>query len=876
MKRARRALQGLDDDIRDHIAREMQDNLDRGMPPDEARRQAMLSFGNVALVKEHTRAVWVWQWLEQLVQDSRYAIRTLRRRPGYAAVAILTLALGIGANTAVFSIANAVLLQPLPYPDASRLFVIHEQHPAPVLRTRLSAANLLDLQREARAFEALGAYIGTGFTLSGRGEPEFVVGQMISAELLDALGVQPLFGRRFRPDENEGGRDQVMILSHPLWLRRYGGDSAIVGQTITANGKPYIVIAVMPAGFDFPHKRYQLWVPFAFRNNAQGMVNRSARFLQVAGRLRDGISPEQAQAELATIARRLEEAYPGENADSTMRMASLTDETVGDVRTALVLLVSAVGFVLLIACANVTNLLLAHASTREREMSVRAALGGSRARVVRQLLTETLVLYGAGACAGILMAAWGLGTLIALSPQDIPRLDRTRLDLTTLAFTLGTTLVAGIVSGLIPALQAASRATAQHLRAAARTMTADRASRRARAVLVAAEVALALMLMVGAGLAARTLLQLQRVDTGLNADGVLTFNLVPPEASYPNGDSVRRFHREAIEELSVQPGAVFVGATSHLPLSGQNVENRVTPEGWTPRSPNQSAVAGLRGIAGRYVAAIGARVTAGRAFTDADTATSQLVAMVNEQFAGRYWPGQNAVGKRLKLGDEGSDDPWRMVVGVYADLKHAGPQAETRPEVMLPYAQTDDAWVTRWMRGLSVVMRTTADPASLVSVARGAVRSVDPSVPLVEPRPMTTLVLDSVAQPRFRSTLLLSFAGLAVLLAIVGIYGVVAFIVEQRSHEISVRVALGAPRASVLGLILRQGSIPVVIGVAMGLAGAFGLGRAMEELLFNVEPADPVTFIAMPALLAAVAFAACVVPAWRALAVQPVSALRAE
>jgi putative ABC transport system permease protein len=809
-------------------------------------------------------------------QDVRYAFRSLGEHRSFAAVAVLTLALGIGANTAIFSIVNAVLLQPLPYRDASRLFVIYEQHPAPVLRTRLSAENFLDLQREARSFEALGGYIGTGFTLSGRGEAEFVTGQMISAELLDALDVQPLFGRPFRPEENEGGRDQVMLLGYALWQRRYGADPAIVGRTITANGKPYTVIGVMPPGFEFPNKRYQLWVPFAFRSNAQGMVNRTARFLQVAGRLRDGISPEQARAELTTIARRLEEAYPRENADSTMRMASLIEETVGNVRSTLLLLLSAVGFVLLIACANVTNLLLARASTREREIAVRTALGASRARLVRQLLTETLVLYGTGACAGMLLAAWGLDALIALSPGDIPRLDQTRLDSTTLAFTLGITLVTGLVFGLVTALQATKRTPAEHLKAAARSLTAGRANQPARAALVAAEVALSLMLMVGAGLAARTLLQLQRVDTGLNADGVLTFNLVPPEASYAEGDDVRRFYREVIELLSRQPGALAVGATTQLPLSGQNVENGFTPEGWKPTSSDQYALSGLRGIAGRYFDAIGARVTAGRAFTDADRAGSQLVAMVNEEFVRRYWPGQNPVGKRLKLGRLESDDPWRIVVGVYADVKHMGPQAETRPEVMLPYGQTDDAWVTRWMRGLSVVVRTTVDPSSLVSAARGAVRSVDSSVPLVEPQRMTALVSDSVAQPRFRSTLLLSFAGLAVLLAVVGIYGVVAFIVEQRTHEIGVRVALGAQRASVLRLILRQGSIPVVIGVVVGLAGAFAVGRAMRELLFNVEPADPVTFIGMPVLLVGVALVACVVPARRALAVDPASALRAQ
>jgi putative ABC transport system permease protein len=384
------------------------------------------------------------------------------------------------------------------------------------------------------------------------------------------------------------------------------------------------------------------------------------------------------------------------------------------------------------------------------------------------------------------------------------------------------------------------------------------------------------MLMVGAGLAVRTLLQLQQVDVGLDAGGVLTFDVVPPETSYPNGGSVRDFHREVIARLSQQPGALVVGATTHLPLSGQDVENSFTPEGWQPPSPDQYAVAGVRGAAGRYFEAVGARIAAGRAFTEADTAKSQLVAMVNEEFGRRYWPGQDPIGRRLKLGGLESDDPWRIVVGVYADVKHRGPQAETRPEVTLPYAQTDDVWVTRWMRGLSVVIRTTSDLVSLVSAARGVLLSVDSSVPLIEPQRMTALLSDSVAQPRFRSALLASFAGLAVLLAVVGIYGVVAFSIEQRTHEIGLRVALGAPRASVIGLVLRQGSVPVAAGVAVGLVGAFAVGRAMRQLLFNVEPADPVTFVGMAALLTAAAFTACIVPARRALSVEPANALRAD
>jgi putative ABC transport system permease protein len=814
--------------------------------------------------------------MNALLLDVRYALRSLAQHKTFAGVAILTLAVAIGANTAIFSVVNAVLLRPLPYADASHLYVVYEDHPEPVRRTRLTSENFLDLQRQARSFAALGGYVGTGFTLTGGGEPEMVIGQMISAELLSALGVGPLHGRPFRADENEGGRDQVMLLGYGLWQRRYGGNPGIIGQTITANGRPYTVVGVMPASFEFPTKRYQLWVPFAFRNNAAGMVNRQARFMQVVGRLREGVSPEEAQTELTMIARRLEEAYPKENADTTMKMASLVEESVSDVRTALLLLQSAVGFVLLIACANVTNLLLARASSREREVAVRTALGASRKRLVRQLLTEALVLYGLGAAAGILLAAWILDGLIAVSPADIPRLDQTSLDLPTLGFTLAVTLLTGLAFGAVPALHSTKHPPAEQLKAAARSTTAGRASRRLRATLVAAEVALSLMLLVGAGLAARSLLALQRVDTGLRPEGVLTFNVVPPEARYPEGDRLRRFHHDLIERLASQPGTLAVGGTTHLPLSGQNVENSFTPEGWKPSSADEQAIGGLRGIAGRYFDALGARVVAGNTFSDSDTKQSRPVAMVNERFARRYWPGENAVGKRLKLGSLDSDDPWRIVVGVYADVKHMGPQSATRPEVMLPYPQLDDEWLTRWMRGLSVVLRTTGDPVIAIPAAREVIRSLDSSIPLVEPQRMTELVADSVAQPRFRSMLLLSFAALATLLAVVGIYGVVAFIVEQRTHEISLRVALGAHRASVIRLVLRQGSIPVVLGVIAGLIGAFAVGRAMQGLLFEVQATDLATFVMMPVLLGGVALVASVVPARRALAVDPTQALRAE
>jgi putative ABC transport system permease protein len=876
------------DELSQHLEDRRRELVDGGASEDEATRQALALFrdGNwlaryLAPLRQAqapapvTPGAPAGHLLRGVWQDVRHATRMLRNQPGFTLAAVLTLALGIGANTAIFSIVNAVLLEPLPYPEPSRLFVVQEGRPESGARTALSAENFLDVQREARSFEALGAYAIAGFTLSDRDAPESILGQTVSAELLDALGVAPLLGRSLRPDENEAGRDQVMLLSHGLWQRRYGGDRGVVGRTVTANGTPYTVVGVMPADFAFPGEQFEVWVPFAFRGNTEQVVNRGTNFLGVAGRLRDGTSPEQAQAELAAIASRLETAFPDVNADYGLGLASLTDETVGSVRTALLLVLSAVAFVLLIACANVTNLLLARASTREREMAVRAALGASRARVVGQLLAETLVLYAIGAGAGLVLAAWGLDALVALSPGDIPRLDRAALDPATLAFTLGITLVTGIAVGLVPALHATRRAPARQLQATTRSATTARATRRARGALVTAEVALSLMLMVGAGLAARTLVELQRVDTGFDADGALAFGVVAPDTGYPDGDTVRRFHREVVERLSMQAGAVAVGATSWLPLSGEHIARGFTPEGWPPASEGQQAIGSLRGVEGRPFEALGARVTAGRAFTDGDGAGSRLVAMVNDEFARRYWPGQDPIGKRVKEGRLDGEAPWRVVVGVYVDLKQ-GPAAEASPEVTLPYAQLDDYWTTQWMRGLSVVVRTANEPTSLIPAARAAVRSIDPSVPVVGPRRMTEVASDSMAHSRFRSTLLVAFAGLAVLLAVVGIYGVVGFNVEQRTHEVSVRIALGAQRASVVLLILRQESVPIVVGVVLGLAGAVAVGRAMRGLLFEVTPTDPVTFLAMPALLGAVALVGCLVPARRALGVEAAAALRAE
>ena len=812
-----------------------------------------------------------------MLNDIRYTIRLLRKNPGFTFAAVLTLMLGIGANAAIFSIVNTVLLKPLPYASPERLYIaaeLNRQHPE--RRFNLSSLDFLDWQARTTTFERLAAYVGTGFTFTGDGEPELAIGEMVSPELFDVLGVRPLLGRVLAADEAQVGKDQVMVLSYGLWKRRYGGDPQIVGRTITANGKPYTIVGVMPATFSFPSSRYELWVPFAFRGNTPQWLNRYSHFLRVVGRLKRGVAADAASAEIGSIARALEQQYPDTNQNIGGTVTSLTESIVGDVRRALLVLLGAVAFVLLIACTNVTNLLLARASMRQHELAIRTALGAGQARIVRQLLTESVLLYLAGSAGGLLLAAWTLELVKRLGPGELPRLDEVALDARVFILVLAVSLVTSIAFGLLPALQSASPDVTTRLKTSVRGGTGASERHRLRAALVVAEVALSLVLLVGAGLALKSFMRLQSVHTGFDTTGVLTFGLSFSQIQYADAARILEVHERLVERLGSERSFEAVATTTHLPLTGQDLVNSIAIEGQPPRADGEGPAAGIRGISADYFRVLGIPIRRGRPFAATDRDGSPLVAIVNETLARRYWSGTDPIGKRLKIGTADSDAPWVTVVGVVGDVTHRSLEQAPGPEVFVPYRQLDTGFLTQWGRGLQVVIRTRHASTDMGKRIRSFVREVDPSLPVAQLQPMSELLTGAVSQPRFRSTLLALFALVALILAAVGIFGVMSYFVTQRTQEIGIRMALGADRRDVLRLIVGRGLLLVAAGIATGLVGALLLTRWMQTLLFHVRPTDPLTFAGVSLLLAVVAFLASYLPARRAVSVDPVTALRAE
>jgi putative ABC transport system permease protein len=810
-----------------------------------------------------------------MVQDLRFALRTLFRSPGFTATAVLTLALGIGVTSLMFSVVNAVLLRPLPYGDPSRmmlLFNVNTQQGGNDLR--LTPLDFEDYRARAQSFEALAGHIGTGFTFTGQGNPELVIGQLVSPDFFRVMGVPPSLGRTFNPDEFTPGRETSIVLSQRLWKRRFGGDPSIVGTQVSINGRSYTVQGVMPAGFDYPGRRYELWAPLPFPRTAEmPPANRSAHYMQVVGRLKPGATPEQANTEIRTIASALAAQFPGTNGNMSARATPLQDYVVRDLTKPLYVLLGAVGLVVLIACANVTNLLLARATARHREVAIRQALGAARWRLVRQFLAETAVLYAAGAAGALGLASWGTSALVALGPADIPRLADTTLDGRVLAATLLLSLITAVVFGLAPAVQGAKADPAEALRAGGRSASAGRARQRLRVALVVSEVALSVVLLIGAGLALHSLVRLTAVDPGFDAGGQLTFSVVMPARRYTDAASLAATAERLSEQLSAIPGVLQAGATTHLPFSGQNMENGFEVDGFVPTTPGEVPIAGMRGVLGGYFSALGARLKAGRVFDATDRTGSQPVAIVNEAFARRYWPGQNPIGKRVR---EYGGQHWRAVVGVIADVKHSGPAAEARPEVSLPYTQLDPGFLTNWSRGVWFVLRGTGPATSLVSAARAQVASVDPDMPLNEVQSMAALAADAVSEPRFRTVLLSVFAALAITLASIGVFGVLSYFVTQRTREIGIRVALGASNGDILRMIVGRGLALAGVGLLLGLLAAIPLTRSMQTLLFEVEPLDLATIAFVVLGLGAVAGLASYLPARRALRIEPMTALHLE
>ncbi|HXG68904.1 MAG TPA: ABC transporter permease [Blastocatellia bacterium] len=804
--------------------------------------------------------------METLAQDIRYGVRTLVKNPGFTIVAVIALALGIGANSAIFTVVNGVILRPLPYEDPEELVLVWETRPARnIMRGVFSPADFLDTRNQNQVFEDMAAFNGANITRTDGGEPERVRGNRVSHGFFSILGIQPALGRAFLPEDEKFGNHRVVILSHGYWQRRFAGDPDVIGKTLTLNSQPHTVIGILPAGFRFvwDSEEADMWLPLAF---AEDKLARGSRYLPVIARLKPGVSREQAQAEMDALAASLEQQYPDSNAGRGVFVASMHEEIVGDIRLALYVLLAAVAFVLLIACANVANLLLARAAGRQREVALRLALGASRFRLVRQFLTESVLLSMFSGALGLVLALWGLDFLKAVSPGDIPRLNEIGLDFRALGFTLGISLLTGLLFGIAPALQASNLDLNEALKEGGRSATVGFRRQRLRSLFVVAEVALALVLLIGAGLLIRSFLRLQEVKPGFDPNNVLTMAISLPEARYPKPEQQAAFFRQLLENLETLPGVETVGAVLPLPYSHSNYSYTFDIEGRPSAAPGERTAASWRAVSPDYFRAMRIPLLKGRAFTEQDVRNAEKVIIINETMAQRYFPDEDPIGKRMTIG---INNITARIVGIVGDVKFAGLDSELSPEMYTPYPQTT-AGV------MNIVMRTTGDPASVIAAARSQAQLLDRDLPVYDIKPMEERLSESVAQPRFNTLLLTIFAAVALALAVVGIYGVMSYSVTQRTHEIGIRMALGAGRGDVLRLVVGQGMALALVGVGVGLAGAYFLTRWLESLLFGVTATDPATFAAISLLLVAVALFASYIPARRATKVDPMVALRHE
>jgi len=802
----------------------------------------------------------------ETLRDLRQGLRAIARRPGVAAVAVVTLAVGIGASAAIFTVVNAVLLRPLPYREAARLVAAfaHETRRGEA-RNPTSPADFLEWGRGSAALHRLTAAHPWSPVLTGRGRPEELPALKASPSLFDLLGAEPALGRVFHSPSEE----PQVVLSHGLWQRRFGADPGVIGQALTLDGKSYVVAGVMPPGFRFPPfwaTDAELWAPLVFTAEAEAS---HSRFLRVFGRLRPGASLEQARAELGMVARRLETERPESNAGIGVTVEALQEPVVSRVRPALLVLAGSVAFVLLIACANVTSLLLAQGLSRGKEVAIRAALGASRSRLFRQWLAESLVLACAGGLGGLLLARASVSVLRVLSPDSLPRLDEIALDGRVVAFTLGLSLATGLLFGLLPALRSSRADLVESLKQGER-VASGRGRHRMHDLLVIAEFALALVLLVGAGLLIKSFLLLQRPQTGFRSDGLLTLNL--SLSGSPFAEPARRpvFFRELAERVRSIPGVEGAGFVNHVPVGGDTWSTSFTIEGRPDPEPRDTPQAVMRTTTAEYLGTMGIPLLRGRALEPRDGADAPAVVLVNQALARRYWPGADPVGSRIRLGGAASDAPLRTIVGVVADSVQAGLIDPVRPEVLFPYPQDP----VGWYKGTTLVVRTAAAPRLLAEAVKAQVWALGPDLPVTRVRTMEEILAEAVGQDRFKTLLLGLLAGVALLLAAVGIYGVMAYSVGRRAHEIGVRMALGARAAEVFAMVVGQGLRLSALGAALGLVGALGLSRVLAGLLHGVSPTDPGTFAAVTLLLTAVAALACSLPARRAARVDPLVALR--
>ena len=813
--------------------------------------------------------------METLLREIRYAARMLIKKPLFTTVAVITLALGIGANTAIFSVVKSVLLRPLPYTQADQLVQFRFYWPAiNYEQSWIALRDASDLRAQSQSFERVGTYAYAVLDFSESGLPEAIYGVRASADLLPTLGVRPALGRYFSFDEDQPGRNHVIILSDDLWRRRFDADPAIIGKTIRANDENYAVVGVMPPGFNFPLKmpttarlpsqQMGYWIPFGLDIDRLSRADASGNAI---ARLKSGVSLKQAQSEMDLLAARLARDYPQTNAGRELRLVSLKDQVVGEVRLTLFILFGAAGLVALIACANIANLSLARADGRRREMAIRRALGASRARLMRLALTESLLLALAAGAIGALLAQWTLPLLLHLSPQTIPRLIETRVDLAVLSFTLVISVLAGVLFGLAPAWRTAQGDLNEDLKQASTAASRKRgATGRA---LVVVEVALTLILTLGASLLLNSFVRLLNVDLGFRADQVMAAVILLPNAKYPNAKSKMEFYRRVIEQVKTLPGVESAAATDSLPYSGQSGPGQVRIEGRPAVAIiDPSLQSEISCVTSDFMQTMSIPLLRGRFFNEHDTAEAPPVIVISDTAAERFWPREDPLGKRLSFGTEGQG-PWRQVVGITKSTRNAGLDQSPRPHVYAPVEQAPSP-------ANFLLLRSTLPPSNLTSMVRQAVLAVDKEQPVFLAAPLESWVADSIAKRRFGLFLLGLFGALALILAAVGIYGVVTYTTGQRTREIGIRMALGAESRDVLRLVIKQGMKPALLGIAIGVVGGLALTRLLKSLLFGVTVTDPLTFILVTALLGSVALAACWLPAQRAAKVDPLVGLRHE
>ncbi|MHB8654162.1 MAG: ADOP family duplicated permease [Terriglobia bacterium] len=886
--RRRQRDEELEEEVQSHLRMAAQDHSEQGETAEQARASAARKFGNVALVKDVTRDVWGFRWLETLIQDLRYGLRQLCRNPGFTAVAIITLALGIGANTAIFSVINAVLLRPLPYPDSDRLVMLWERNPARgVEQEKATGPDFIDWRRQNHVFESIAGWLGSEeFNLASPSGVEKVKGVYASSDLFSVLGVKPQLGRTFLPEEDQWQGNRVAVVSHELWQSRFGADPNVLGRILTVDTygrRSYTIVGVMPPGFRFPGD-CDLWLPAGWMG-VRLEERRSAHWHSVIARLKPGVMLERARSEMNTIQARIAQEHPNDLIGSQVAVVPLLDQTVGRaLHQGLVILWAAVACVLLVACTNLANLLLARRAGRQKEIAIRLAVGASRWRVIRQLLTESILLALTGGAIGVLWASWGLRLFVIIAASHIPRIQEVRMNSASLAFTLGISLMTGLLFGFAPAWQISKPDLNQTLKESSRSGSLH--GSQLRFMLVVFEIALSLVLLIGAGLMTRSFVGLLRINRGFQTDHLLTAELDFSVSGFttwiePTPTRPQVTLQQIIGQVRNYPGITSVAAASRLPRDiGSALTQTIVIEGRPSMASGEFPTADFLGITPDYLRTLGIPLLEGRPFKERDSYDAPGVAIINETLARRYLPNENPIGKRLAMGGRKNPNqpeyseptgrpPWKEIVGVVADTKTLTLKAETVPEVYVPYWQ----WP---MQSPALFVRTAANPAIAAAAIRNEMKAVNKNLPLPIIRTMDDILADSVAQPRYQTMLLSLFGVTALILAAVGIYGVTSYAVTQRTHEIGIRMALGAQRADVIRLVVGQGLKLTLVGVVIGIIGALALSRFLTSLLYGVKPTDSLTFIAVSLILLGVALLASYIPARSATKVDPMVALRYE